>query len=66
MDPKNAVRGALSLFIVLLIAVASTGWIWTARHQPAGQSIASRTVLTLCIVAGVVGLVALWRTSASK
>ena len=62
----NLVRSAISLFIVVLIAVSTTGWIWTGSHQPAAQSAASRVVLTLCIVAGVVGLVALWRPRPTK
>jgi len=62
----NAVRIAISLFIGLLIAVAGTGWIWTGRHQPAAQAAASRVVLTLCILAGVVGLVAVWRARPPK
>ena len=57
----NAVRILISLFIVVLIAVASTGWIWTGSHQSAAQAAASRVVLSLCILAGVVGLTALWR-----
>jgi hypothetical protein len=56
----NAVRVAISLFIVLLIAVASTGWIWSGNNQPPAQATASRVVLTLCILAGLVGLVAMW------
>ena len=57
----NAIRILISLFIVVLIAVASTGWIWTGSHQPAAQSAASRVVLSLCILAGIVGLTTLWR-----
>jgi len=57
----NTVRIVISLFILLLIAVASTGWVWTGSHQSAAQSAASRVVLSLCILAGIVGLTALWR-----
>jgi hypothetical protein len=57
----NVVRTLISLFILVLIAVASTGWIWTGRHQSPAQSAASRVVLSLCILAAVVGLTALWR-----
>ncbi|HET7217083.1 MAG TPA: hypothetical protein VFJ02_03510 [Vicinamibacterales bacterium] len=66
MTPMNAVRIAISLFIVILIGVATTGWVWTAGHQPAAQATASRVVLTLCIVAGLVGLGALWRRRPTK
>ena len=60
MSAMNAVRLAISLFIAVLIGVATRGWIWTGGHQPAAQAAASRVVLTLCIVAGLVGLAALW------
>lgn len=60
MSPMNAVRLAISLFIVVLIGVATRGWIWTGSHQPAAQAAASRVVLALCIAAGIVGLGALW------
>jgi len=66
MDALNLVRTAISLFIVVLIAVSTTGWIWTGSHQSAAQSAASRVVLALCIGAGVVGLVALWRPRPTK
>ena len=62
----NVVRIIISLFILVLISVASTGWIWTGSHQPAAQATASRVVLSLCILAGVVGLTALWRTKAPR
>ena len=62
----NVVRIAISLFILVLIGVATSGWIWTGSHQPAAQSTASRVVLTLCIVAGAVGLAALWRPKPSR
>jgi hypothetical protein len=61
MDVMNLVRIAISVFILVLIGVAATGWIWAGSHQPAAQSTASRVVLTACILAGVVGLAAIWR-----
>ena len=57
----NIVRILISLFIALLITVSAVGWIWTGAHQPADQAAASRVVLALAMVAGVIGLVALWR-----
>jgi hypothetical protein len=58
---RNVIRLAISLFLVVLIVVATTGWIWTGRHQAASQSMASRVVLTVCILAAMAGLSALWR-----
>lgn len=57
----NAIRLAASLFILVLIALSAMGWVWTGTHQPPAQALAGRTVLVLAAVAGVVGLVALWR-----
>ena len=62
----NAVRLLISLFIVVLIAIAATGWIWTGSHQPAAQAFASRAVLTLSILAGLGGLTLLWRTTSRR
>jgi hypothetical protein len=66
MDAQNVIRLAISLFIVILIGVSVTGWIWAGNHQPPAQMAASRTVLTLCVAAGIVGLTALWRVRPSK
>ncbi len=62
MDVMNLVRLAISVFILVLIGVATTGWIWAGSHQTAAQSTASRVVLSACILAGIVGLTAIWRT----
>jgi hypothetical protein len=57
----NIVRIAITLFILVVIAVSALGWIWTGSHQTPSESEASRVVLTLGVLAGVAGLVALWR-----
>jgi hypothetical protein len=62
MDAMNLVRIAISVFILVLIGVAGTGWVWAGSHQTAAQSTASRVVLTACILAGLAGLMAVWRT----
>jgi hypothetical protein len=61
MDASNVVRIAISSFILVLTALSVMGWIWAGSHQPPAQAVASRTVLGLCILAGVIGLTALWR-----
>jgi hypothetical protein len=55
------IRLAASLFILVLIGLSAMGWVWTGSHQPPDQALAGRTVLALGALAGVVGLVALWR-----
>jgi hypothetical protein len=57
------IRAAMSAFIVVLLVIAGLGWQWTGTHQTPGQALASQAVLTLSAIAGVVGLVALWRGS---
>ena len=53
-------RFVITAFIVVLITVASTGWLWVGSHQSPAQAFASRVVLTLCVVAGLVGVRAVW------
>jgi hypothetical protein len=62
----NIVRIVISLFIAVLMTVSTIGWIWTGTHQTASQAAASLVVLTLGVVAGLVGLVALWRPDAPR
>jgi hypothetical protein len=57
----TAIRLAASVFILILIGLTAMGWIWTGTHQPAAQASAARFVLALAALAGVVGLIALWR-----
>lgn len=57
----TVVRLAISVFIVLLIAVSVAGWVWTGGNQPPDQWVASRVVLALSALAGALGLVAIWR-----
>jgi uncharacterized membrane protein len=62
VNAATTFRIGISCFIALLIVIAGSGWRWTGSHQPAVQAAASRTVLGLCILAGLVGLTAIWRT----
>jgi hypothetical protein len=61
----NTIRIVISLFIAVLIAVSVVGWLWTSTHQPPSQATASHVVLGLGMLAGVVGVVALWREKAA-
>jgi hypothetical protein len=60
------IRVAMTTFVLLLIAVSLAGWIWTGSHQPPAQAMASRIVLTVGMAGGLVGLLAIWRTRATK
>ena len=66
MGAQNVVRVAISLFILIVVAVSVTGWIWAGSHQPRAQMIASRAVLSVCILAGGIGLTALWRVRRTR
>jgi hypothetical protein len=56
----NVFRFVITGFIVVLITIATTGWLWVGSHQSPSQALASRIVLTLCVVAGLVGVRVLW------
>ena len=58
----NGVRVAITAFIVVLMITATTGFIWVGRHQTAAQASASRIVLGLCMVAGLIGMTQVWRS----
>lgn len=61
MNAMNGVRIAITAFVVVLIITATTGFIWVGSHQTARQATASRTVLLLCIAAGIIGIRKVWR-----
>ena len=56
----NVFRCVITGFIVVLITIATTGWLWVGSHQAPSQALASRVVLTLCVVAGLIGVRVLW------
>ncbi|HVQ12164.1 MAG TPA: hypothetical protein VMS40_01175 [Vicinamibacterales bacterium] len=56
-----AIRLTASIFILILIGLTAMGWVWTGTHQPAAQAAAARSVLALAALAGIGGLVVLWR-----
>jgi hypothetical protein len=56
----NLVRVVITGFILVLITIATTGWLWVGSHQSPAQALASRVVLTLCVVAGLIGVKAMW------
>ena len=63
MRASIVIRAAMSAFIGVLFVIAGLGWTWANTHQTPAQALASHTVLGLSAIAGVVGLVALWRGS---
>ena len=63
MHASIVIRAAMSAFILVLFVIAGLGWQWAATHQTPAQALASQAVLSLSAIAGVVGLIALWRGS---
>jgi hypothetical protein len=57
----NVIRSLISVFIVLLLVSVAAGWGWTADHQSGGLATASNVVLGLSAIAGIVGLIVLWK-----
>lgn len=57
----TAIRLVASAFTLVLIALSIMGWVWNGAHQVPGQAAAGRIVLALAALAGVAGLVAIWR-----
>jgi membrane protein YdbS with pleckstrin-like domain len=57
----TAVRAAISVFLVLLVVLSVMGWVWTGANQAPAEMVGARVVLLLGGVAGVGGLVAVWR-----
>jgi membrane protein YdbS with pleckstrin-like domain len=58
----NAVRVGITMFIVVLLAIVTLGWIWTAAHQPPPLRTASHVVLSLAALAGIFALTRIWRS----
>jgi hypothetical protein len=59
---QNAVRIAITLFVVLLLTVVTLGWIWTAGHQQPQLRTAGQLVLTIAALSGVFALTKIWRS----
>lgn len=58
----KGIRIAITAFTLVLMAVSAMGLTWlSGANLPAGQLLAGRTVLLLGALAGIVGLVAIWR-----
>jgi hypothetical protein len=55
------VRIAISVFVVILLFLVTMGMGWTGQHQAPAAALASRVVLGLSAVFGVVALVIIWR-----
>jgi len=66
VSAMTLIRVLMTTFVLLLIAVSLAGWIWTGGNQPPAQAMASRLVLTLGMIGGLIGLRAIWRHPAAK
>ena len=59
---QNAVRIGITVFVLLLLAVVTLGWIWTTGHQQPPLRTASHMVLTIAALSGIFALTKIWRS----
>ena len=57
----NAVRLAITAFVLILLTVVTLGVIWNTGHQPPALRTAGLVVLGLSASAGVFALARIWR-----
>ena len=57
----TGIRLTITVFLLALMSAAAMGWMWAGANQPPAGAMASRVVLTISALAGVVALVAIWR-----
>jgi hypothetical protein len=55
------VRIAISAFVVILLFLVTMGMGWTGSHQAPAAALASRVVLGISALFGLVALVVIWR-----
>jgi len=58
---RNQIRFGTTLFILVLLATVTLGWIWTTTHQPPPLRAASHVVLGIAALAGIFALTRIWR-----
>jgi NhaP-type Na+/H+ or K+/H+ antiporter len=58
---QNAVRIAITAFVLVLLTVLTLGLLWTGSHQPPPLRTASQVVLGIAALAGIVALARIWR-----
>jgi len=56
----NAVRSVISVFLLILLALAVAGFVW-AGGQPSPKREGARVALTLCGLLSVGSMALLWR-----
>jgi hypothetical protein len=61
-----AVRMLITMFILILLAIVTLGWMWTAAHQPPALRTASHVVLGVSAAAGVFAIAKIWRPDAPR
>ncbi len=61
----NKIRGAMSVFLLIIPVVAICGWQWTAVLPPQKQ-IAARTVLLLAALAAIMAMGVIWSAKPQK
>lgn len=56
----NAIRSAITVFLLVLVALSVAGWVWAGHQPPAYPATAARVVLAVCGVGGLAAVYELW------
>lgn len=51
----------VTIFVFAIFAAVVLGWQWTGANQPPAGAFASRIVLAIAAISGLVALIAVWR-----
>jgi hypothetical protein len=61
----NAVRGVMTLFLLVIVCLSIMGWRWSAR-LPSPKIEGARVVLVLTAAAACTGMVMIWKHNPRK
>jgi len=61
----NLIRSILSVFLVALVAIAVSGWVWSGGH-PSPHQDGARFVLTLAALSSIGCLWLLWSAVSTR
>ena len=56
----NAIRIAITVFVLILISLIGAALVWTSGHQPPPLRTASQIVLSAAAAAGIFAIVRIW------
>lgn len=60
------VRTLVTVFVLVILFAVVVGWQWTGQNQPPAGAMASRVVLAISALSGLVALIAVWRPNRAR